>query len=351
MAFPRPHYCKNQIYLDVLVGLTVRDLLKVITLFAALLLSSGVVLGANAEQCREALKQEDCCRSIVGERAVPIPSARIVDPLKLADWVARHPPGEAQNVAKALSKIITKKSRISRTQFENSLFSMGKKLESQFLEAYGKGPFSVVLLHDGNAKSSHWVAHYMQSIGALPKDIGIAAEVNFKDLPTLLPQYKNFPHILVDDAAYSGLQLSTLMNYFEITRKNLEDGSARLFVGSAFISDFALEQLGDFYQEIHLVYGEILPTVFDDISQMNFPNKRHLTEAFSKMYSGTHTSYLRYFDHKIPDSFSTLGTWNSTLFDNGLVVDQNGNFVADSSGEPSLQFLDKLPPPYKIRSN
>lgn len=320
---------------------------KYLHLFLYCILGSSSTFGTTLENCSHTLKIEPCCQIDNIKDFVVKPTLRKLDLKKLEMWVARHSQGEAHHLAEAIAKIIRKRGRISRKQFERALFIMGKNLENGLIKSYGLGPLEVVLLHHGKGKSGLWVANYMKEIGAWPKNVTIVANSNANNLESVFQKYTNLPYIFVDNATYSGGQASTVMNYFERTRENFKIENAKLFFGIAYISEIANQKLISSYKEVNLVSGASLKTVVQDINSMEFTDKEQLISLLFKMYPNEGSNYLRYFDHKIPDTFSTLAYRNSTILGDGLVLDEMGRYITDATMQSELRFLDDSKPPYK----
>lgn len=248
------------------------------------------------------------------------------------EWVNAHPEGLARRAAQAIKD---NTQHISQAEFEAAL----EKTVKSANDIIGENDFAVIV---DQGRSNQWVAELaLPLFRKLPKQIADRqAYIN----EVARSGINDF--VFIDDAIYSGQQMG--LNIFEFLEGLKLEGKdlseVRIIVVTPYSTNYGRRNIQRYSKTYTIVFPqqETIQTIAEKIPDPD------ILETISKMYPGGNNSRtLTYFDHKIPDSLSTI----DAIFVNGLVKDELGNAVTNIDGTiKKIAFVAETVAPYKFTS-
>jgi hypothetical protein len=215
-----------------------------------------------------------------------------INPVALENWVAAHPPS-LREAARTLGKSIR---YVSQSEFEATLF--------QTMERYlrEKASEDFVIIHyavEGEKKSGAWVAELLSERFGRMKTHSI---LDTQELTQLLNVNPSLRLLYVDDASYSGQQLSSA---FHFLRMNLPRGSLRRVDVLVAYAGLGSQEVMSKYPQIPFYFGKDMANVWDALR--NIPAEligkaKQIIETEGNQDQMFLPLYL--FEHKAPDGLS-----------------------------------------------
>ena len=177
-------------------------------------------------------------------------------------------------------------SQLQYVPFSEFLIAL-KESADKFEKAVAGEPF-VLVLPDEKCKSSMWVAELLIHHRLISKPVDVVA--TFKEAHQLYPDVQHY--LMVDDGMYSGLQLSaTIMKQARESGKTSETLPSILVI-VPFATEHAIKMLTS--EGVTVFVARVMPV----LSSEN-------TRAARLPDINMERKPIVYFDHKIPDEFST----------------------------------------------
>ncbi|PIS02273.1 MAG: hypothetical protein COT85_05755 [Chlamydiae bacterium CG10_big_fil_rev_8_21_14_0_10_42_34] len=270
----------------------------------------------------------------------PKPPKNPINKKNANNWVASHVGDKGRQLAQTLINNIR---YIPQEEFEEALRcsveDFNQKIDDTGYIVVGRSP----------QNSNFWTASLaLKNLKVMPTDV-----VEIEDLPKALKRHPKVHQIaLLDDAIYTGKQIGRIQSACIGALQEAERANPEIHVIAPFQVDE--RRAMSYYSPIpiHVAKHQKLKLLREVIPE-------HLHKAFSKMFAQTSDfdpateKPLVYFDHKIPDSVSTL--WEQ-LADGRLGKDISSlveRFLDFSGGlltnekfyeEP---FIAQIIPPYK----
>lgn len=269
---------------------------------------------------------------------VPRPqTSNPIDWVKAEEWISAHPEGVARDAARAL---VQETRHISQEEFETALKQAALKFNGEM------GAEDYVIFVQPR-KSNKWVAEMvLPDMDYLPEQVYDLTP--FNHLENSLDGIANIRRLVFfDDAIYSGSQMNgyILGSIYDAKKVGADPANFTVDIIVPFTTEFGrdhiLNTIKNVYPEMKVTLHttEVMPSATETLSK----HGPEVVDYVGKLYQGTDSKTLTYFDHKIPDHVST--TYEAYA---GHVHDADGKILKNADDFViQIPFIQKTIPPYK----